>query len=315
MIAGLEEITTGDLFLDGKRINDLPAKERDIAMVFQNYALYPHMTVYDNMAFGLQMRKFPEGEINMRVKEAAQMLNLEPLLARKPKALSGGEKQRVAIGRAMVREPKLFLMDEPLSNLDAKLRVQMRQEIAKLHQRLGATVVYVTHDQVEAMTLGSRIVVMKDGVIQQADTPQNLYNRPCNLFVAGFIGSPQMNFIEGTVEQQQQRFILAIENREVLLPQGSKLGDYLGKKIIAGIRPEDIQKMDNTVENGNCFELSVERLEYLGAETYLYAELGRFSLAVRVAGLITAPGNAPFLCRLPEEKLHLFDAQSEARIV
>ena len=196
MIAGLEEITTGDLFIDGKRMNEVEPKDRDIAMVFQNYALYPHMTVFDNMAFGLKLRKVPKEEIEQKVLEAAKILDLEQLLDRRPKALSGGQRQRVAMGRAIVRNPKVFLMDEPLSNLDAKLRVQMRAEIASLHQRLGATIIYVTHDQTEAMTLGTRIVVLKDGVIQQVDTPKKLYNEPQNLFVAGFIGSPQMNFID-----------------------------------------------------------------------------------------------------------------------
>ena len=196
MITGLEEITTGDLFIDGKRMNEVEPKDRDIAMVFQNYALYPHMTVFDNMAFGLKLRKVPKEEIEQKVLEAAKILDLEQLLDRRPKALSGGQRQRVAMGRAIVRNPKVFLMDEPLSNLDAKLRVQMRAEIASLHQRLGATIIYVTHDQTEAMTLGTRIVVLKDGVIQQVDTPKRLYNEPQNLFVAGFIGSPQMNFID-----------------------------------------------------------------------------------------------------------------------
>ncbi len=200
MIAGLEEITSGTLKIGDRVVNDVEPKDRDIAMVFQNYALYPHMTVYDNMAFGLKLRKVPKDQIDKMVKEAAKILDLEKLLDRKPKALSGGQRQRVAMGRAIVRDPKVFLMDEPLSNLDAKLRVQMRIEISKLHQRLGATIIYVTHDQTEAMTLGTRIVVMKDGVVQQVDSPQNLYNNPCNLFVAGFIGSPQMNFLDATVK-------------------------------------------------------------------------------------------------------------------
>ena len=203
MIAGLEEVTEGEIYIDGRLVNDLPPKDRDVAMVFQNYALYPHMTVYQNMAFGLKMRKYPKSEIEQRVKEAAEILGITHLLDRKPKALSGGERQRVAVGRAIVRRPKVFLFDEPLSNLDAKLRVQMRTEISKLHSQLGATMIYVTHDQMEAMTMGDRIVVLKDGVVQQVDTPLNLYNRPANRFVAGFIGSPSMNFLEGTLVREE----------------------------------------------------------------------------------------------------------------
>lgn len=218
MIAGLEEITTGDLFIDGKRMNEVEPKDRDIAMVFQNYALYPHMTVFDNMAFGLKLRKVPKEEIEQKVLEAAKILDLEQLLDRRPKALSGGQRQRVAMGRAIVRNPKVFLMDEPLSNLDAKLRVQMRAEIASLHQRLGATIIYVTHDQTEAMTLGTRIVVLKDGVIQQVDTPKKLYNEPQNLFVAGFIGSPQMNFIDAVCKVHGEEVRLEFGDFSIVLP-------------------------------------------------------------------------------------------------
>ena len=210
MIAGLEEISEGDLYIGDRRVNDVVPKDRDIAMVFQNYALYPHMTVFENMAFGLKLRKMPKAEIKRRVEEAAKILDISYLLERKPKALSGGQRQRVALGRAIVREPRVFLLDEPLSNLDAKLRAQMRTEITKLHQRLGTTFIYVTHDQTEAMTMGTRIVVMKDGFIQQVDTPQNLYEKPCNLFVAGFMGSPQMNFIDATVEEKDGKYSLSI---------------------------------------------------------------------------------------------------------
>ncbi|MBQ7864525.1 MAG: sn-glycerol-3-phosphate ABC transporter ATP-binding protein UgpC, partial [Lachnospiraceae bacterium] len=241
MIAGLEEITEGELYIGDKLMNDVEPKDRDIAMVFQNYALYPHMSVYDNMAFGLKLRKTPKDEIDKLVHEAAKILDIEHLLDRKPKALSGGQRQRVAMGRAIVRNPKVFLMDEPLSNLDAKLRVQMRIEISKLHQKLQTTIIYVTHDQTEAMTLGTRIIVMKDGVIQQVDTPQNLYDRPDNLFVAGFMGSPQMNFINCQVEQAGSDVTLHFAERSIKLPEAraKKLieGGYVGKEVILGIRP------------------------------------------------------------------------------
>ena len=252
MIAGLEEISSGELKIDGRVVNDVEPKDRDIAMVFQNYALYPHMTVFDNMAFGLKLRKVPKDEIKKKVEEAAKILDLEKLLDRKPKALSGGQRQRVAMGRAIVRNPKVFLMDEPLSNLDAKLRVQMRIEIAKLHQRLGTTIIYVTHDQTEAMTLGTRIVVMKDGVIQQVDTPQNLYEKPCNLFVAGFMGSPQMNFLDATVKVEGDIANLVIAGHSIPLPpaKSKKLidGGYDGKVVTFGIRPEDVYDSEMYIE-------------------------------------------------------------------
>ena len=244
MIAGLEEISEGTLKIGDKVMNDVEPKDRDIAMVFQNYALYPHMTVYDNMAFGLKLRKVPKDQIDKMVKEAAKILDLDKLLDRKPKALSGGQRQRVAMGRAIVRDPKVFLMDEPLSNLDAKLRVQMRIEISKLHQRLGATIIYVTHDQTEAMTLGTRIVVMKDGVVQQVDSPQNLYNNPGNLFVAGFIGSPQMNFMDAVVEAAGKNVTLKVGQHSIKLPEAKSKalidGGYVGKTVVMGIRPEDV---------------------------------------------------------------------------
>ena len=257
MIAGLEEISSGDLIIDGKVMNDVEPKDRDIAMVFQNYALYPHMTVFDNMAFGLKLRKVPKDEIKAKVEEAARILDLEKLLDRKPKALSGGQRQRVAMGRAIVRNPKVFLMDEPLSNLDAKLRVQMRSEIASLHNRLGATIIYVTHDQTEAMTLGTRIVVLKDGVIMQVDSPQKLYNEPNNLFVAGFIGSPQMNFIDAKCTIQGDKATLTFGDYSVVLPdyKAKKLeeGGYNGKTVVLGIRPEDISDDPEMIQkNGDC---------------------------------------------------------------
>ena len=248
MIAGLEDISAGELYIGDKMCNNVSPKDRDIAMVFQNYALYPHMTVYDNMAFGLKLRKVPKDEINKKVHEAAKILDIEHLLDRKPKALSGGQRQRVAMGRAIVREPKVFLMDEPLSNLDAKLRVQMRSEISKLHHKLQTTFIYVTHDQTEAMTLGTRIVVLKDGIIQQVDTPQNLYNKPANLFVAGFIGSPQMNFIDAKVVQVGPDVMVAFGEYRVKLPEVKTKalieGGYVDKDIILGIRPEDVHDED-----------------------------------------------------------------------
>ncbi len=244
MIAGLEEISEGEFDIDGKRMNDVEPKDRDIAMVFQNYALYPHMTVYNNMAFALKLRKVPKDEIDKKVRNAARILDLEKLLDRKPKALSGGQRQRVAMGRAIVREPKVFLMDEPLSNLDAKLRVQMRSEISSLHQRLGATIIYVTHDQTEAMTLGTRIVVMKDGVIMQVDSPQKLYNEPNNLFVAGFIGSPQMNFMDCVCKIEGDKVTLTNGDATYVMPANKakalKDGGYDGKTVVFGIRPDDM---------------------------------------------------------------------------
>ncbi|MEE0874232.1 MAG: sn-glycerol-3-phosphate ABC transporter ATP-binding protein UgpC, partial [Ruminococcus sp.] len=244
MIAGLEDISKGELYIGDKLVNDVTPKDRDIAMVFQNYALYPHMSVYDNMAFGLKLRKMPKEEIRTRVEEAARILGIEQFLERKPKALSGGQRQRVALGRAIVRDPKVFLLDEPLSNLDAKLRAQMRTEISKLYQRLGTTFIYVTHDQTEAMTMGTRIVVMKDGIVQQVDTPQNLYDMPCNMFVAGFIGSPQMNFVNATIGKKGGDYTLNFDKYEIPLPPsksaGGKLDAYVGKEVIFGIRPEHV---------------------------------------------------------------------------
>ena len=256
MIAGLEEISSGELYIDGKLENDVEPKDRDIAMVFQNYALYPHMTVYQNMAFGLKMRKVPKDVIDQKVREAAKILDLEKLLDRKPKALSGGQRQRVAMGRAIVRNPKVFLMDEPLSNLDAKLRVQMRSEISALHQKLGATIIYVTHDQTEAMTLGTRIVVLKDGIIQQVDSPQRLYAEPDNLFVAGFIGSPQMNFVDAVCKINGKEVTLTFDKFSVVLPEAKaqKLidGNYDGKTVVLGIRPENISDDKEDVANCAC---------------------------------------------------------------
>ena len=285
MIAGLEEITSGTLKIGDKVVNDVEPKDRDIAMVFQNYALYPHMTVYDNMAFGLKLRKTPKDQIDKMVKEAAKILDLEKLLDRKPKALSGGQRQRVAMGRAIVRDPKVFLMDEPLSNLDAKLRVQMRTEISKLHDRLGATIIYVTHDQTEAMTLGTRIVVMKDGVVQQVDTPQNLYNKPGNLFVAGFIGSPQMNFLDATVKVSGKDVDLIVGQYKLRLPaEKAKAlidGGYDGKTVVMGIRPENVTD-DASVFPDSVVEAKINVYELLGAEVFLYFEVEGFNMTARV---------------------------------
>ena len=284
MIAGLEEITDGELYIDGKLMNDVQPKDRDIAMVFQNYALYPHMTVYDNMAFGLKLRKMPKDEIDQRVKEAARILGLEIYLQRKPKALSGGQKQRVALGRAIVREPKVFLLDEPLSNLDAKLRAQMRTEITKLHHRLQTTFIYVTHDQVEAMTMGTRIVVMKDGFIQQVDAPQKLYDYPANKFVAGFIGTPQMNFFNAVLTGTRERVCVEFEGNTIVLPRGKSekiidLDKYLntGREVIFGVRPEDMHDDAGFIANSreSVVKVIVDVVEKLGAETQLYCVFDR----------------------------------------
>ena len=320
MIAGLEEITSGELKIGDKVVNDVEPKDRDIAMVFQNYALYPHMTVYDNMAFGLKLRKVPKDEIDKMVREAAKILDLEALLDRKPKALSGGQRQRVAMGRAIVRNPKVFLMDEPLSNLDAKLRGQMRIEISKLHQRLGTTIIYVTHDQTEAMTLGTRIVVMNAGVVQQVDTPQTLYDSPCNLFVAGFIGSPQMNFVDATCKVVGEKVYLVAGPSEIELPaaKGKKLidGGYDGKTVVLGIRPEDVHdeleflaKSPNTV-----IEATIRVYEMLGAEVYLYFDYEGANMTARVDPRTTARTGDTVKFALDADKIHVFDKETEETI-
>ena len=317
MIAGLEDITSGELRIGDRIVNDVEPKDRDIAMVFQNYALYPHMTVYDNMAFGLKLRKVPKEEIDKMVREAAQILDLTSLLDRKPKALSGGQRQRVAMGRAIVRNPKVFLMDEPLSNLDAKLRVQMRIEIAKLHQRLGTTIIYVTHDQTEAMTLGTRIVVMKDGLVQQVDTPQNLYEKPKNLFVAGFMGSPQMNFLDAVVEQKDDLVVLNTAGNRIALPpaKSKKLieGGYVGKTVVFGIRPEDVYDSEMFIETSpqSVFESTIKVYELLGAEVYLYFELENFPMTARVDPRTTARPGDVVKFAIDVEKIHVFDKETE----
>ncbi|MEX1308560.1 MAG: sn-glycerol-3-phosphate ABC transporter ATP-binding protein UgpC [Eubacteriales bacterium] len=312
MIAGLESITEGELYIGDTLVNTIPPKDRDIAMVFQNYALYPHMSVYDNMAFGLSLRRTPKDEINKRVTEAARSLDIEHLLNRKPKALSGGQRQRVALGRAMVRNPQVFLLDEPLSNLDAKLRTQMRSEIARLHMKLGTTFVYVTHDQTEAMTMGDRIVVMKDGFIQQVDTPANLYHYPVNLFVAGFIGSPRMNIFEGLLGKESDYFTINLGGNKVIIPseknKDGKLEAYVGKKIKIGIRPEDIN--ETTVEAPNHYRVTLDNSEMMGSEILVYFNfagsdvIGKFSPDTPVK-----PGSET-LFSINTAKAHLFDIET-----
>ena len=320
MIAGLEEISGGTLKIGDKVVNDVEPKDRDIAMVFQNYALYPHMTVYDNMAFGLKLRKVPKDQIDKAVREAARILDLEKLLDRKPKALSGGQRQRVAMGRAIVRNPKVFLMDEPLSNLDAKLRVQMRSEIASLHNRLKATIIYVTHDQTEAMTLGTRIVVLKDGVIMQVDSPQKLYNEPNNLFVAGFIGSPQMNFIDAVCKVEGERVTLNFEKTSVVLPpaKAKKLidGGYNGKTVVMGIRPEDIGDSQIEIEahKDAVFETDVTGYELLGSEVLLYFNVAGTAMTAKVDSRTTARMGDHITLAIDPEKIHCFDKETELTI-
>jgi len=320
MIAGLEEITEGDLFIDGKRVNDVSPKNRDIAMVFQNYALYPHMTVYENMAFGLKLRKIPKDEIKTRVNEAAAILGLSSYLDRKPKALSGGERQRVAVGRAIVRKPKVFLFDEPLSNLDAKLRVQMRTEISKLHLKLEATMIYVTHDQTEAMTMGERIVVMKDGYVQQVDSPLSLYNNPENKFVAGFIGSPSMNFVEGIItqssglqfESSNKNLIIKLEDIHT-----AKLKNHINKKVWLGIRPEDIHDFtDLSLQTGfHEFEVKLEVVEPMGNEAFLYFNLDGNQFVARVPARDVPRPQSLRKLKVNKNKMHFFDFETETAII
>lgn len=320
MIAGLEEITQGELYIDDKLMNDIAPKDRDIAMVFQNYALYPHMSVFDNMAFGLKLRKTPKKEIKERVQKAAEILDIAHLLDRKPKALSGGQRQRVALGRAIVREPKVFLMDEPLSNLDAKLRVQMRTEIGKLHKDLQTTFIYVTHDQTEAMTMASRIVVMKDGVIQQVASPQTLYDDPVNMFVAGFIGSPQMNFVEAEVVSEGNSIALSFAGQKVKLPEGKAAQfdkDYIGKTVIMGIRPEDIYDDEAYIANApDCaLDANVEITEMMGAETYLYLDINGHKFTARVNPRTTSKMGDDIKIALDGNKIHIFDKDTELALL
>ena len=330
MVAGLEEISEGEILIGDRVVNDVAPKDRDIAMVFQNYALYPHMTVFDNMAFGLKLRKTPKDEIKRRVEEAARILDISHLLERKPKALSGGQRQRVALGRAIVREPKVFLLDEPLSNLDAKLRAQMRTEISKLHLKLGTTFIYVTHDQTEAMTMGTRIVVMKDGFIQQVDTPQNLYLYPGNLFVAGFIGSPQMNFIESVLLKEGNDFFVEFGTEDtktragikykIKLPESKNkdgvLEAYVGKEVIMGIRPENVHNEEDLIAQfpDGIVEANVEVTELMGAETYLYMNCEEQTINARVSPTNTAKPGDRIRITLEPSKIHLFDKETEKTI-
>lgn len=310
MIAGLEDISSGQIFIDGKVVNDVPPKDRDIAMVFQNYALYPHMTVYDNLAFGLKLRKMDKKEIAERVEEAAMILGLEELLERKPKALSGGQRQRVAVGRAIVRKPKLFLFDEPLSNLDAKLRVQMRTEISKLHKKLEATIVYVTHDQVEAMTMGDKIAVMDKGIVQQFDSPLNLYNSPVNKFVAGFLGNPAMNFIEGKIINEVGLKFRDKSNSITININDEKnktLSEHKDKNLILGIRPEDILFSVQTDVSSGTFETTIEVMEMLGNELFIYFNIGDKQCVARTPVNIDLQAGAKAKLRLNESKLYFFD--------
>ena len=318
MLAGLEEISDGEILIGDRVVNDVPPKDRDIAMVFQSYALYPHMSVYDNMAFGLKLRKTPKAEIERRVKEAADILGLETLLERKPKALSGGQRQRVAVGRAIVREPAVFLMDEPLSNLDAKLRVSARAEISKLHKRLGTTFIYVTHDQVEAMTMGDRIMVIKDGILQQIASPRKLYNEPDNIFVAGFIGSPSMNFFNSTLVNEEGRLFADAGDFRVHIPDNKKAAynNYVGKEIVLGIRPEHIHAADYAPPGIDTapIEATIEVIELLGHELHLYMNTGKSNF-VSIVDTRLAPsvGNTVGLVA-NVDSMHFFDKNTELAI-
>ena len=325
MIAGLEEITDGELYIGDKLVNDVAPKDRDIAMVFQNYALYPHMTVFENMAFGLKLKKVAKDEIKRRVEEGARILDIMHLLDRKPKALSGGQKQRVALGRAIVREPKVFLLDEPLSNLDAKLRAQMRTELTKLHNKLGATFIYVTHDQIEAMTMADRIVVMKDGFIQQVDTPQNLYDKPANMFVGGFIGSPQMNFINAVLEKDGDTYKVTFGSEEKKVSvnvtedkvkAAGNLDEYVGKEVVLGIRPENIKEDPDYVKSATSgvIESTLEVNEMMGAESYLYCSFEGINFTARIPPKNDLRPDDKVTLALEEKKIHLFDKDTEKRI-
>ncbi len=321
MIAGLEEITEGELFIGDRLVNDVAPKDRKIAMVFQNYALYPHMSVYENMAFGLKLNKTPKEEIKRRVEEAARILDITHLLDRKPKALSGGQKQRVALGRAIVRNPMVFLLDEPLSNLDAKLRAAMRTELTKLHNRVGTTFVYVTHDQVEAMTMATRIVVMKDGLIQQVDTPQNLYDSPVNIFVAGFIGTPQMNFINGTLEKKGDDVFFNFEDNAIKLPadkaNNPALQEYIGKEVVAGLRPECIhdEPMQLAALADSTVDAFVDVTELMGAEIYLYLNIGETNLIARVSSRSASRAGDTIKVAFDTSRLHIFDKDTERCVI
>jgi multiple sugar transport system ATP-binding protein len=318
LLAGLEEISSGNIRIGDRVVNDMAPKDRDIAMVFQSYALYPHMSVYDNMAFGLRLRKTPKSEIDRRVKEAADILGIGALLQRKPKQLSGGQRQRVALGRAIVREPKVFLMDEPLSNLDAKLRVQTRAEISKLHQRLETTFIYVTHDQTEAMTMGTRIAVMKNGILQQLDTPQQLYDFPTNIFVAGFIGSPAMNFFDAKVVGTRENPVLDTGSFQLPVPpdRRAKVADYVGRNVVLGVRPEDFHDRDYVpgALNGAPISAQVDVMEPMGSEIYLYLLSGKSSFVARVDPRSQGRPGKPIDVMVNLDHVHVFDKETELAI-
>ncbi len=316
MVAGLEEITSGEIAIGERVVNDLPPKDRDIAMVFQNYALYPHMTVYDNMAFGLKMRKFPKPEIEKRVRDAADILGIQELLKRKPRQLSGGQRQRVAVGRAIVRHPQVFLFDEPLSNLDAKLRVQMRVELKRLHDRLETTAIYVTHDQVEAMTLGDRVVVMKDGWIQQVGEPMELYSRPANKFVAGFIGSPAMNFMDVTINEANGGMWAEAPGFRIKIPaeRAERLRPYKGQRVTIGVRPEDIRLATSADPGDLSFDAVVEVVEPLGSEILLDVKIGPSLMVARVEPTVRVKMNETVKLALNPEQLHFFDSKTEQAV-
>ena len=316
MIAGLEEISDGEMYIGDRKVNDVAPKDRDIAMVFQNYALYPHMPVYKNMAFALKLRKTPKDEIDCKVHEAAKVLDIEHLLNRKPKQLSGGQRQRVALGRAMVRDPAVFLLDEPLSNLDAKLRTQMRTEIIKLHQKLDTTFVYVTHDQTEAMTMGDRIVVMKGGEIQQADTPQTLYDHPCNLFVAGFIGSPQMNFMDAELGRDADGYKLTFADQSLHFAGSDALSEYVGKTVVFGIRPENLHTSGEkfTQNAAHTLTMHVDIAELMGAEIYAHCTCDGTSVTVRTPSGEPIHAGDTITAAVDMSRIHLFDKQTERAI-
>ena len=307
MIAGLEEISSGKIYINGKLINDVPAKDRDIAMVFQSYALYPHKTVYENMAYGLRLRKTSKQEIESRIHEVAEVLEIEHLLERKPKALSGGERQRVALGRAMVRHPAVFLFDEPLSNLDAKLRASMRTELKKLHERLGGTFVYVTHDQTEAMTMGNKMVVMDKGIIRQADTPENIYKHPENVFTAKFIGIPQINMLDGTLEKQDGRYAVNFDNERIVLETDISYDEYVDRNIIAGVRPDGIRIADKHSNPQSVISAKVELIEGLGSESYLYLSYNGKQIIARTSSNIDLALGSIVNIELNTRKVYLFD--------
>ena len=319
LIAGLEAVTKGDIYIGDRRVNNIPPKDRDIAMVFQNYALYPHMTVYENMAFGLRLKKYPKDEIDSRVKEAAVILGMEKLLSRKPRALSGGQRQRVAVGRSIVRKPRVFLFDEPLSNLDAKLRVQMRTELHRLHIRLQSTMIYVTHDQTEAMTLGDRIVVLKDGLIQQVDTPTDVYNSPLNKFVASFIGAPPMNFLEGKIIKKEMKLYFDEGNFRIRIVEGmyDALEDYVDKRAIMGVRSEDIYDKLFVSETPpeNIVTMTCEVVEHLGSEVYIHLNTGKHILVARVAGDANPQINQDMDVVFDMSKVHFFNKATEKTII